>query len=398
MRTLIMIGAFGIGAFLFDWLVPGTFPGQLLLDLFLLVLFVILSMLPHELGHAVVARALGWRVYQIVIGVGKSLFKWRWFGILFDVRSIPLAGATWIAPKDTRWFRVKRFLSVLAGPAVNAGFVIAVVLIWQGSLSNFNLDALPTGPRLFLWANAGIVLINLWPHQPKTGFGLPSDGKQLLQLLSFRKKTIDQVHALRFTMEAMICRDQGNFAGARTCCDQGLALYPEDPQLLNLSGINHLDEQNYERGREVFRRLLAKERLPQATRFVLLNNLAYADVLSENPALLSEADACSRDALKALPWVAAVVGTRGTVLVALGRFEEGIRLLKKSMEDAEGPRNKGENSCQLAVAFARTGQREEARKYLELAKSLHPEYRLIERAERALQTAGAGNLPGCLSS
>lgn len=385
MRTLIVMGVFGVGGFLLERFVPGTFLGQLFLDLFLLMVFLILSILPHELGHAIVARALGWRVYQIVIGAGKSLFKWRWFGILFDLRSIPLAGATWMTPKDTRWFRVKRFLSMLAGPAVNAGLVTAVIVIWQGSLSHFNLDALPNGPRLFLLANAAIVIANLWPHQPKTGFGLPSDGKQLLQTLSFRKKTVDQVHALRFAMEAMICRDQGDFAGARTWCDKGQALYPEDPHLLNLSGITYLDEQNYEQGREVFRKLLAKEKLPAATRFMFLNNLAYTDVLSENPALLPEADACSRDALKALPWVAAVVGTRGTVLVALGRYEEGIQLLRKSMQDAENPRNRGENSCHIAIALARTGQWDEARKYLDLAKRLHPECWLVERAERALQ-------------
>jgi Tfp pilus assembly protein PilF len=72
------------------------------------------------------------------------------------------------------------------------------------------------------------------------------------------------------------------------------------------------------------------------------------------------------------------------VLVALGRFEEGIQLLRKSMEDAEIPRNKAENSCHMAIAFARTGRQDEARKYVELAKRLHPECRLLERAERAL--------------
>lgn len=35
--------------------------------------------------------------------------------------------------------------------------------------------------------------VNLWPHQPKTGFGLSSDGKQLLQTLSFGKKAMAEV-------------------------------------------------------------------------------------------------------------------------------------------------------------------------------------------------------------
>ena len=188
----------------------------------------------------------------------------------------------------------------------------------------------------------------------------------------------------------VICRDQGDYAGARTWCDDGLAAYPDDPQLLNVSGIMCLDKPDYKRSREIFKKLLAKKDLATVMEFVLLNNLAYADALSEDPDLLPEADACSRDALKALPWVACVVGTRGTVLVAQGEYEEGIRLLRKSMDDADGPHSRADNSCHMAVALARTGQREEAQKYLALAKRLHPECRLLERAARVLHADRSG--------
>lgn len=382
---LLALSAAGVFGYVFDLIAPEEFVGGFLLNLFFIGLFLILSILPHELGHAMVARALGWRVYQIVIGVGNPIFKRRWSGILFDIRAIPLSGATWMLPKDTRWYRAKRFLAVLAGPAVNAVMALAVVFIWQGNLSHFDFDALPVGARLFLWANAWVALANLWPHEPKTGFALPSDGKQLLQLLSFRKKDMEQIQAMRFALEAMLCRENGDLAGARVSCDKGLALYPENPNLLNLSGINHLDEQKYEQAREVFLKLLAKENQPTGTRFLFMNNLAYADALSENPALISEADAYSKDAFTALPWVSAVVGTRGTVLVVLGNYEEGIELLKKSMEDAESPRNKAENACHMAIALARTGNCEEAQKYLELARQLDAKCTLLARAERTTE-------------
>src|SRR5437879_4095536 len=80
------------------------YSGLLLIYLCGTMLFAVFTIIPHEMGHAAVARALGWRVYQIVIGVGKSVFKWRWFGTLFDLRTLPLAGATLTVPKDTRWF------------------------------------------------------------------------------------------------------------------------------------------------------------------------------------------------------------------------------------------------------------------------------------------------------
>jgi tetratricopeptide (TPR) repeat protein len=122
-----------------------------------------------------------------------------------------------------------------------------------------------------------------------------------------------------------------------------------------------------------------------SVRAVYLNNLAYADALSGNPAWLAEADAYSRDAYTLLPWVPAVVGTRGTVLVALGKFEEGLPLLQKSMEDAHAPRNKADNACHIAMAYTQAGKRDEAIKYLQLARQLDNKSPLLSLAEMAVQ-------------
>jgi len=287
-------------------------------------------------------------------------------------------------PKDTQWFRLKFFVAVLAGPAVNAVMAGAVVLIWQGSLRDVDLDALPKAARLFVWSNILVLCANLWPHRPKHGFGFITDGGRLLQLLSFRKKTFDEIQALRFQFEANICRERADFAGARSWCDKGLALHPEAPNMLNFSAINYLDEGDYAKARTILLKLLENDKLPTSLRTLFVNNLAYADALSDNPAWLSEADAYSKDAYTMAPWMASIAGTRGTVLVALGNYPEGIELLKKSMEDADTPRSRAENACHIAVGLVKTGQRNEALKYLQLAKELDFKGPVFNRAERVL--------------
>lgn len=387
--SLVIAGAFGYVA---NRLLPGgSFLGHVLTNICFIGVFVVLTILPHELGHAIVARAVGWRVYQIVIGIGKPLLKRRWFGVLVDIRTLPIAGATWIAPKNTRWYRLKRFVTILAGPAVNAGMAVGVAVVIQGNLRNFDYDALPTWARLFVMANVFVVVVNLWPHQPKSGFDLPTDGKQLLQLISFRKDAIDQVQAQRFTFEAMLCRERSDLEGARSWCDKGLALYPEDLHLLNVGGIVYLDEQKYELARGMFLKLLSKEKQPPAMRFLLLNNLAYADALSEKPELLPEADNYSRDAYAGLPWMPSIVGTRGTVLVAMGKYDAGMVLLKKSMEDADTARSKAENACHMAMALKKSGRTEEARKYLQLAQQLDAKCILLSRVETRLGLVSPGS-------
>jgi len=128
----LAIVAGGIIGCILLWVDPQSFPGWFLTVFFLVHLFLILTIIPHELGHAIVARLLGWRVFQVVIGIGKPFFRWRGFGINFTFNRLPVGGITQMTPVDLRWFRVKRFLAVLAGPAINFVMAAAVFFIWQG--------------------------------------------------------------------------------------------------------------------------------------------------------------------------------------------------------------------------------------------------------------------------
>jgi hypothetical protein len=65
----------------------------------------------------------------------------------------------------------------------------------------------------------------------------------------------------------------------------------------------------------------------------------------------------------------------------MGEIEAGIKLLKEALEKAWTSRSKAENACHLAIANARSGNRDQADKYLTLARQLDSQCRLIERAQ-----------------
>ena len=44
----------------------------------------------HEFGHAYMARAFGWRVYEIVIGFGPVIKTWRWGKARVELKAWPL--------------------------------------------------------------------------------------------------------------------------------------------------------------------------------------------------------------------------------------------------------------------------------------------------------------------
>ena len=331
------------------------------------------------------ARLLGWRVFAVVIGLGKQVFKFNLFGIIFSFHWLPIAGVTQAAPRDTRWFRMKRFLVYLAGPMVNATIAGIILLIWRDTWHNLGFMRLPRPAQFCFWANLWVMEWNLWPHQSKT-LKVPTDGKQLLKTFPKKKEEVEELLAMRFALEAAVRRDEyKDCAGALDWCKKGLVLFPQNVHLLNMSGVLCLDEGDYSRAREIFCQLLPQKAKPDGTRFSILNNIAYADALIGTPDLLPEADAYSKAAYAGAPWVPPITGTRGTVLVAMGQLELGIKLLKESFEKAWTPRSKAENACHLAVAHARLGKHEEAGKYLKLAQQLDAQCRLIKRSEAELQ-------------
>jgi tetratricopeptide (TPR) repeat protein len=138
----------------------------------------------------------------------------------------------------------------------------------------------------------------------------------------------------------------------------------------------------YHASRQTFLQLLGTEEAKEpGLHYILLNNIAYLDALLQDPSLLPEADQFSAEALKHLPWVPAVMGTRGTVLLELGQLDEGLASLKKSMSLHPDKHGKALNACHVAIGELRRGDREMARKYLASAKMLDPNCTLIADVE-----------------
>ncbi|HEU6449489.1 MAG TPA: site-2 protease family protein [Verrucomicrobiae bacterium] len=380
-QVAVLIGG-GVGGLLL-WLNPYSGLGEFLVFLFLVNLFLILSIIPHELGHAIVARMVGWRVFRIIIGIGKAVEKFRLFGFDFEIHVLPVGGITRIAPVDVNWLRTKRFFVVLAGPAVNV-FIAAV--IWFFQPDEWLFDRLPLwlhALHLFLIANIVLAVFNLLPYKNKI-YGVGSDGKQILKCFFPDKLETELVLGAYYVLEAELRRDEGDIAGAREWCERGITKYPDNLNLLNMQGILCLATGDYGSAREIFKRLLDRETKPGLLRYVLMNNVAYTDALLEDPQLLPEADKYSIEAYGALSSQPAIIGTRGTVLLMQGKLPEAIQLLTESFEAHAVARAKAENACFLAMAYARSGNPEQGKKFLNIAKELRSDAQLISRVEKEL--------------
>lgn len=146
----------------------------------------------HEMGHAIMAKLLGWRVKRIVLGVGKVIAGGQLFNAPVEVRAMLLEGFVQIAPKNQRHVRVKHALIYFAGPGIE---LLCVVLIASalggfGALFTITDDYARIALQSFAFAALAGAVLNLVPQSIMTQDGTtPNDGMGIL--LSLFSNRID---------------------------------------------------------------------------------------------------------------------------------------------------------------------------------------------------------------
>ncbi len=140
-----------------------------------------LWIVPHELGHALAARLLGYTRIRVVIGRGRPLGGFESFGIRWFFCLVPFGGLTIAESAPERGLRWRQFAVFAAGPAVSLLAIVAIAAsLPRGGLS----DGSMTLAELLLWANALLLAQNLYPRTVRTSAGAQdSDGLALWKIL-----------------------------------------------------------------------------------------------------------------------------------------------------------------------------------------------------------------------
>lgn len=237
----------------------------------------------------------------------------------------------------------------------------------------------------FAFANLWMLLFNLAPHRYKTAYGkFRSDGLSLLTIPFSSSADIHQNIVFYYALEGLELRKTGQLSQALQWYQKALSVYPEDTTILNDYALTLLDSEQFEEARAMYNRIIEKQVLNAQIKAIVLNNLAYTDILIGEKALLEEADAASSQAFESCPWIPAIRGTRGMVLVELGRLDEGIRLLMDALGKNEELQNKALNTAYLAMAEARMGNIIRAEQYLETTSQFDSDCLLLKRAQDEL--------------
>jgi tetratricopeptide (TPR) repeat protein len=348
----------------------------------------------HEFAHALMALLLGLPVYGIVIGwYGKRLGGFQVGRCAFEVRRIPVGGATYVAHSNESLIRTKAFLVSLAGPLLH------VLLAYASWIFLRHADEFESVPDWLLWltivfglANVFAIVINLWPRHISSPFGdVANDGMSLLTIPFAPMSEIEAYHLGYFQYEVLSRLRSKDQNGALECCRSGLERFPGNFNLLYLQGYLLLVQERLDEARRIFDDLRTHPELTPENRALLLNHIAWTALISWSPDALKQADDFSRQALAALPWLPEVKGTRGSVLVVAGDVEPGIELLREAFAENVDPDSRALNAAFLALGSARLGEFDAARESLRKAEELDPDCNQLARISRDVDAlAGSG--------
>ena len=373
------------------------------LPFFILLLLAVI--VPHEFGHALAARWLGYKQIRIVVGLGQPLFTTYVLGFPCVFNLLPLAGFT-LAQAGGLPNRWRHLTLIAAGPVVNLALLaLAWRLLGSAALNGY----VRAVAALFVGLNVLVLIQNLIPLKIRTPFGLhDNDGLQLCKVLfcwerhpanQLRMGITLSAEQRELVKNAERAFTNQNWAEAEVLLGRIKNSLPEaaavgHPNLFLVMIHCLLSQGDPDRAEQVCMDFLKLEP-PQEEGTKLLDGTASYILYQQRTEWLGRAEKLARRALELAPCTPTLEGTLGGVLAEQGKSEEAEPLLQSCLGRSSALHDQGIASLYLGVLASRRGKTREAGKLLKKAKSLHPVPWLLDKANAELlklDAAGPGRL------
>jgi tetratricopeptide (TPR) repeat protein len=255
-------------------------------------------LLLHELGHALAARWLGWRVTEVVIGFGRELRRFRVGSTRVRVRAVPVEAYVLASPTATDHARWKQALIYFAGPLTQL-LLLAVL----APLLDFELPGPQSGVGRVALESLGLsaalgAVCTLFPYRSQ---GNPSDGLGMVTSFFANEESFRQRLAWPFITEArrLLLREQLSLA--EQTIQAGLEQYPNEPRLLGLLAVAQAAQGQGEQAYATLEALGAPDARPAPERAELLADAAWAVLFARDAALLPDAARAAERAIELFP-------------------------------------------------------------------------------------------------
>ncbi|CAN7403716.1 site-2 protease family protein [Rhizobium sp. LjRoot254] len=314
-----------------------------------LVLFV------HEYGHAVAGDLAGLRIFEIKVGSGPRIFRFRLSGINIEINLLPLAGIVRAFPPITGR-RYQMIIFTAGGPAASILFLIAFIVI-SDRIEPSELTNAILVPALL--SQLVIIFLCLWPREVQIyGRRMASDGLSFLRLLT-SKEPYGAAYRAGYLATIMPYASSGSIPPTLTAQSDRLAFHlasrSQSDGILSDATILGLDQ------------ALSSGDTHPAEEMMVLDALITDLLCRDFSRYRNEMDRWSKRALELNPTSATLRGSRGSVLAELGRHDEALAML------ADAENGQDVNDCIVnayrALIHFRQGSKDRASDLFKVALS-----------------------------
>lgn len=367
------------------------------ISLLLIIAFAWLLLIPHELGHALAARIMGGRVYELGFGRGRLLWQRQVGRVFVSLRSPAFAAGCVAVFSPATQMRLR--LAVYASGGICAHAVLF------GILSPW-LRLVPLGQGInvmacLAMANVLLLLISAAPfsnasftgslYDPRTY----SDGMAIVHALTNKEPPATFLRTF-LAAEWFYALKAKAYSAAVKIAQKGLDTFPDDPYFLNMLGSALMEDEQYAQAGTIFRNLLqeglrdskeaaASPEQSEATFVTNANNLACALLHgATTPVEAWQAYWYAGRAYRMLPWLTSAKSTWGEVLIQKGHIQEGIQHLLNASRFASDFNAKASMLACAALGYLQLCDPENALKLLKKAQACEPDNRTVRKVERAL--------------
>ncbi len=356
------------------------------LSILLILLFWIPMLFVHELGHALAAKLLNWRVREIVIGFGRDLWQFQIGDTRVKIKLLPVEGYVLPAPKTPSAIRLKSMLIYAAGPGAEL-IVLAVLLLVFGWDTVFNDSS---DVSLIALKSLAIVIIygagfNLLPFRVE---GAVSDGLGIIsspfisdESIELRLLTVE----LRDLHSALVTGASGR---ALQSAAELLQRFPHNTHLRALYGSALAADGQDDAARNYVRKMLGEPKLPDSQRRTWLHLQAKIELDAAVPDFLT-LDLALQKAFAITPRAPDLLATKGASLVLRGHTEDGGNMLADAWRRNDGSADDATMLAYLTVAAQRVNDGEAHRHFSHAFRQVNRSVTL----EKRVNELGAVNSP-----
>lgn len=384
----IAFGILGV-LVLFNWIWGGLFYGFTSWQAWSVIsIFIIsiLSLIFHELSHALAAWSLGGRVFGIHIGMGKQIIRWWFKKTSLSISIFPVSGLCYAGFPFTKRLRL-RYAILISGGLLFHLFILFITILF----------ILRTGNRFpildwIIIINGMMFLLNLWPHTIITAAGpIGSDGKRLWRILT-GKLLAKELHQSYYRLAALFAFQQEQADQAAYYIHEGLSRYSDDLFLENLRVFLLLEQEDkLEEAYITWKSIIKSETFnvaPAIQQAVYYNNYAWATLMHQPRSdSLETAHLFAEKAYRMVPWVPLIRGTLAAVFVEQGEYEKGVQWalsaakeIKQQPSSIRRDKHVAMNLAAAALGCFRLGEQELARTHLQNALTLAPKEITVRKA------------------